>query len=160
MDFTRAADARHGAVHAPLTDDGERLEDPGDEMATLPAPIHAATHRLLVLLCRAHHRMLHEGGYGVELARVGEAWAGGAGTGANFCDPSGLPLPDAPPPPPASTADPREALLADHRRSGIQPDQHTTRPRWRHDDVPTVLVVRARRAADAGATPDAAEDAA
>jgi len=30
--------------------DGERIEDLGDEIATLSAHLHAATHRLLVLL--------------------------------------------------------------------------------------------------------------
>jgi hypothetical protein len=47
----------------------------------------------LVLLCRVHHRMVHEGGYRVELVRAAE------GVRANFYDPQGRPLPDVPPAP-------------------------------------------------------------
>jgi hypothetical protein len=116
----------------------------------------------LVLLCRVHHRMVHEGGYRVELVRVTEAWAGGAGVRANFYDPRGLAIPDAPPRLLAGerpgealigthpAADPVEALIGDNRLRGIRPDWHTTQPRWWHDDdVPVALVVRALRAADA-----------
>ncbi|MEZ4414983.1 MAG: DUF222 domain-containing protein [Gemmatimonadota bacterium] len=42
----------------------------------------------LILTCRVHHRLLHEGGYGVELKPDG---------GATFFDPTGRLLPDAPP---------------------------------------------------------------
>jgi hypothetical protein len=125
--------------------------------------IHGGETRLdnLVLLCKAHHRMVHEGGYRVELVQVTEAWAGGAGVRANFYDPRGLAIPDAPPAMGTSgthpAADPVEALIAANHTRGIRPDWRTTQPRWRHDDdVPVALVVRALRAADA----DAAEDAA
>ncbi len=41
----------------------------------------------LVLLCRRHHRLVHEGGYSVERLADGEL---------RFRDPWGLPVPDAP----------------------------------------------------------------
>ncbi len=117
----------------------------------------------LVLLCRAHHRMVHEGGYRVELVEVEQ------GARVNFYDPRGVPLPDAPPPLRADMSvdsmnsvdptdetdemspDPVAALLRDHRLRGIQPDWRTTRPRWRHDDdIPTAVLIRALPAADPG----------
>ena len=105
----------------------------------------------LVLLCRAHHRMLHEGGYRVELVQETEAWAGGVGVRPNFYDPRGLPIPDAPPamgaaaahPGAHPAADPVEALIAANHDHGIHPDWRTTQPRWRKDnDIPLELVTR------------------
>jgi hypothetical protein len=58
----------------------------------------------LVLLCRAHHRMVHEGGYRVELVPISAEWRGGGSRTArpslavNFYDPRGVPIPDAPAP--------------------------------------------------------------
>jgi hypothetical protein len=45
----------------------------------------------LVLLCRRHHRLVHEGGYSVDRL---------SGDGLRFRTPSGGPIPDAPRPPP------------------------------------------------------------
>jgi hypothetical protein len=56
----------------------------------------------LVLLCRRHHRLVHEGGYGVERLPRGRL---------RFLDPAGAPVPVAPRPPPGSLV----ALLARHR---------------------------------------------
>ncbi len=47
----------------------------------------------LVLLCRRHHRLVHEGGYAVEPAANGAL---------RFRDPWGAPIPDTPRPPPGS----------------------------------------------------------
>jgi Domain of unknown function (DUF222)/HNH endonuclease len=47
----------------------------------------------LVLLCRRHHRFVHEGGYGVVRLSDDEL---------RFTDPYGAPIPDAPRPPPGS----------------------------------------------------------
>jgi hypothetical protein len=115
----------------------------------------------LVLLCRAHHRMVHEGGYRVELVPISAEWRGQGPRGArpslgvNFYDPRGLPLPDAPPPLWAGASmespDPVAALLRDNRLRGIQPDWHTTQPRWRHDDdIPAAVLIRALQAVHPG----------
>jgi hypothetical protein len=60
----------------------------------------------LILLCRRHHRLVHEGGYSCEML---------PGGGARFRDPWGGPIPYVPRPPPAAWAD----LLAANRRSGV-----------------------------------------
>jgi hypothetical protein len=69
---------------------------------------------------------------------------------ANFYDPRGLPIPDAPAamgtPGTHPAADPVEALIGDNRLRGIRPDWHTTQPRWwRDDDIPQELVTRGVR---------------
>ena len=56
----------------------------------------------LVLLCRRHHRLVHEGGYGIERLPRGKL---------RFLDPVGAPVPVAPRPPPGSLG----ALLAHNR---------------------------------------------
>ena len=56
----------------------------------------------LVLLCRRHHRLVHEGGYGVERLPRGKL---------RFLDPDGAPVAVAPRPPPGSLG----ALLAHNR---------------------------------------------
>jgi Domain of unknown function (DUF222)/HNH endonuclease len=60
----------------------------------------------LVLLCRRHHRQLHEGGYSVERLESG---------GLRFRYPWGGPIPDSPRPPPGSL----ECLLERNRRLAI-----------------------------------------
>jgi hypothetical protein len=60
----------------------------------------------LVLLCRRHHRLVHEGGYGVERLPRGKL---------RFLDPRGAPVPDAPRPPTGSL----DALLARNREIGV-----------------------------------------
>ena len=60
----------------------------------------------LVLLCRRHHRLVHEGGYAVERLPGGEL---------RFRYPWGGPIPDAPRPPPGSL----EQLLERNRRLKI-----------------------------------------
>jgi uncharacterized protein DUF222/HNH endonuclease len=59
----------------------------------------------LVLLCRRHHRLVHEGGYGIERLPRGRL---------RFLDPHGAPVPDAPRPPPGSVA----ILLSRNRETG------------------------------------------
>ena len=74
----------------------------------------------LVLLCRRHHRAVHEEGYGVE-HRPGGALA--------FRRPDGRLLPDVPPPAPVPN-DPEEALRARHRAQGLRLDAWTLCPEW------------------------------
>lgn len=95
----------------------------------------------LVLLCRRHHRAVHEEGFRVEF--VGDAeGAGGDGRedgdgrgggaargGVRFYWPDGQPFPDVPP---ASKLpdDPLRALEAEHSRLGIRVDPDATTPLW------------------------------
>jgi Domain of unknown function (DUF222)/HNH endonuclease len=74
----------------------------------------------LALLCRRHHRAVHEEGYRV----VREA----DGT-LRFHTPAGRPLPEAPAPP-AVPDDPAAALVAAHRVQGLAIDGRRTVPTW------------------------------
>ena len=85
-----------------------------------------------VLLCEFHHRLLHEGGYRVEMA---------AGRLPNFYDPRGIPVPDQPP-----TIRLRDgagdALVQHNLLRGIDPDFRTCAARYRREeDIPWTVVV-------------------
>ena len=66
----------------------------------------------LLLLCRRHHRLVHEGGYTLERL---------AGGRLRFRGPRGAPVPAVPRPPPGS----RQQLLACNRRRGLSIDAQT-----------------------------------
>jgi len=97
-----------------------------------------------LLLCRRHHRLVHEEGWTVE-------WWGK--TRAVFTDPRGRhrlderpPRPDVPPPRPA------EALEVQNRRRGIDPGPLDAGARWKREgDVPDRVWFRALEAGLAGA---------
>ena len=74
----------------------------------------------LILLCRAHHRAVHEGGYGVELA---------GGGGLTFIRPGGRPLP-ASPDAAMLPVDPTGTLAAAHRSQGLRITAETNEPGW------------------------------
>jgi hypothetical protein len=74
----------------------------------------------LALLCRRHHRAVHEEGYAV----VREA----DGT-LRFSTPQGWPIPDVPAPP-AVPRDPLPALVATNRAHGLAIDAWTACPSW------------------------------
>jgi len=74
----------------------------------------------LALLCRRHHRAVHEEGYRI---------ARDAGGTLSFSTPTGRPIPDAPRPP-AVPRDPTDALLAGHRARGLLIDARTGCPSW------------------------------
>ena len=74
----------------------------------------------LALLCRRHHRAVHEEGYEVERQPDGEL---------RFRRPDGRPLPDVPAPPEVRT-DPIEALRALHEAQGLRIHPRTARPEW------------------------------
>jgi hypothetical protein len=74
----------------------------------------------LLLLCRRHHRAVHEEGYQV---------APGPDGALLFRRPDGRPLPEVPPPA-AVPADPVEALRACHDTQGLQLDRRTACPFW------------------------------
>jgi hypothetical protein len=78
----------------------------------------------LVLLCRHHHRAVHEGGVSIELCEGGEV---------TFRKPSGEEIPAVPVLPPAP-ADPVDALVRRHGRKGIYPDPWTPTPHW-HGEI-------------------------
>ena len=75
----------------------------------------------LVLLCRRHHRAVHEEGFQVALDAAGEA---------RFLRPDGRPLPAAPALP-AVTEPPLATAMARLDRAGIRIGPHTATPVWR-----------------------------
>ena len=74
----------------------------------------------LAMLCRRHHRTVHEEGYQVERQLDGEL---------RFRRPDGQPLP-AVPPPPAVPDDPVRALRARNEAAGLHLHARTTCPGW------------------------------
>ena len=75
----------------------------------------------LVLLCRRHHRAVHEEGFRVTLDATG---------GVEFIRPDGRPLPEAPAPP-DWTGRPLAPVRARLERDGISIDADTLTPDWR-----------------------------
>ena len=75
----------------------------------------------LVLLCRRHHRAVHEEGFRVTLDAAGDA---------RFLGPDGLPLAEAPPAP-AWTGPPLQPTNDALATTGIQIDADTATPSWR-----------------------------
>jgi hypothetical protein len=74
----------------------------------------------LALLCRRHHRAVHEEGYTVTRQPDGAL---------EFRTPAGRPLPDVPPPA-TVPADPVNALRAAHVGQGLQLHPRTAMPGW------------------------------
>ncbi|HEY7647805.1 MAG TPA: DUF222 domain-containing protein, partial [Methylomirabilota bacterium] len=74
----------------------------------------------LALLCRRHHRAVHEEGYQVERQSDGEL---------RFCRPDGQPLPEVPPAP-RIPADPVSVLRARNEAEGLHLHARTGMPSW------------------------------
>jgi hypothetical protein len=74
----------------------------------------------VVLLCKRHHRAVHEEGFSVELLPCGEA---------RFRRPDGRWLPDVPAAPPLP-ADPVGALRMAQREAGLEIDSQAGMPGW------------------------------
>jgi hypothetical protein len=74
----------------------------------------------LVLLCRRHHRAVHEEGYRVDRQPDGEL---------RFRRPDGRVVPDVPCPPPAPT-DPVSGVRAQNDAAGIVVNARTATPGW------------------------------
>ena len=92
-----------------------------------------------VLLCRAHHRRVHEGGYRVCRDRNGLVV---------FFTPKGRALFEAPPIP-ELPPDPVQDLVRRNRERGIRPDFSSGAPRWKRDnDIPWTLEAAAPEAID------------
>ena len=75
----------------------------------------------LVLLCRRHHRAVHEGGFRVALGAAGDV---------RFVRPDGRPLEEAPLLP-AVTGSPLAPVVARLERAGIRVGPQTATPAWR-----------------------------
>ena len=96
----------------------------------------------LVLLCRRHHRAVHEDGFRVEMVTDtegkgrGEARGTGEGRGRGgslrFHWPDGRPFPDVPPAQ-RLAADPVAAFEAKHSQLGIHVGPETAIPLWNGD---------------------------
>jgi hypothetical protein len=97
----------------------------------------------LLLICSAHHRALHEGGFSVELAKDGEpVFRDGR---KRIVDPS---------PPPARVArDGAEEVILWNRESGLQIDEETNFPAWNGDDLDMDSVIGALIAVSHPETP-------
>jgi hypothetical protein len=74
----------------------------------------------LALLCRRHHRAVHEESYTVDRQPDGEL---------RFRYPSGRLLPEVPPPA-AAPIDPANVLRAQHEAEGLILHAHTATPGW------------------------------
>ena len=101
----------------------------------------------LILLCRRHHRAVHEGGFGVALGAAGDA---------HFVRPDGRPLEEVPPLPPV-VGPPLAPVAARLDRAGIRIGPQTSTPDWRGErlDVDWAISVlwRPRRQATPGGGP-------
>ena len=92
-----------------------------------------------LLLCRRHHRRVHEGGYRVCSDRNGRVV---------FFTPNGNALFEAPPLP-KLTPDPVQRLVRGNRERGITPHWSSGAPMWKRDrDVPWAIEAAAREALD------------
>jgi hypothetical protein len=90
-----------------------------------------------VLLCRYHHRLLHEEGFTLRIIRGRYLFLGR----------DGMPVPDKPPTLNGG-ADPLGALLRENRRGGVEPTYRTCTPRYRRaGDIPLAVLLKAAAAA-------------
>jgi len=85
----------------------------------------------LALLCRRHHRAVHEEGYQIERQPDGEL---------RFRRPDGRPLPEVPPPA-VVPADPVQALRARHEAQGLRLHARTACPGWLGERLDVVWAI-------------------
>jgi len=88
----------------------------------------------LASLCRRHHRLVHEGGFRVEMDEAsGEV---------RFYRPDGRLIPEVPWAP-VLPAEPTESLVAEHEAEGIEPGAWTPTPDWHGEplDMPWAIDV-------------------
>ena len=107
----------------------------------------------LVLLCRRHHRAVHEEGFRITLDAAGDV---------EFIRPDGRPLPEAPAAP-VWTDSPLAPVAARLEQEGVSIDSDTLTPDWRGErldlDWAIHVLWRPRSQAEAGTDGDAGEDA-
>ena len=88
----------------------------------------------LVLVCRRHHRAVHEEGFRVELVDGSEE------LGFRFYRPDGRPFPAVPQAPPVP-ADARADLVRGNRSRGVDPDAWTATPIWQGEVLDLSLAI-------------------
>lgn len=107
----------------------------------------------LVLLCRRHHRAVHEEGFRITLDAAGDV---------EFIRPDGRPLPEAPAAP-VWTGPPLAPVTARLEREGVSIDPDTLTPDWRGErldlDWAIHVLWRPRSQAEAGTDGGGGEDA-
>ena len=104
----------------------------------------------VLLICRFHHRLVHEEGYTVHFPR--DRRPNSPDRRLYFLDPRMRLLPDAPPPSPHLPAEPVEALVEQNRLRGIEPVYDTSSARYkREDDIPSTVIIRALDALEGAA---------
>ena len=127
LDVGRKTRTISPAIRRALTTRDRRCRFPGCDLRHCDA--HHVRHwadggatRLqnLLLLCRRHHRAVHEEGFRVEIQDNGDA---------RFFRPDGSPFPDAPPAPPWAGA-PLEPTREHLGNGGIAIGPHTATPDW------------------------------
>ncbi len=89
----------------------------------------------VLLVCRFHHRLVHEEGFGVAIAGNGEI---------RFHWPDGQALPDAPRAP-RLPREPVAALESEHRRMELDIDPWTPTPQWRGESLDLGLAIEMLR---------------
>ena len=95
-----------------------------------------------LLLCRHHHRLVHEGGWTVQWWGDGRAVFIDARGGTHFD--GRWPPPELPA---ELAADPVLALVERHRLAGVEPDPWTLSARWeRESEIPATVLFRAYEA--------------
>jgi hypothetical protein len=85
----------------------------------------------LALLCRRHHRAVHEEGYEVERRPDGEL---------TFRHPRGWEIPHVPPPM-SIPDDPAGAIRASNAADGVEPSAHTAAPGWLGERLDVAYVI-------------------
>jgi hypothetical protein len=101
--------------------------------------------RNTMLLCRVHHRLVHEGGWTVQW------WGRHRDRHPVFLDPRGQAHGSFRPPPSPVPDDPAGALARRNRARGARPDADTAPARWHHErDIPDEVLFRALEATAPG----------
>ena len=109
----------------------------------------------LILLCRFHHRLVHEEGYRVHVPNGGQSNC--RDRRLYFLDPTMRLIPGVPPHAPPLSAEPMKALMQQPRLRGVEPNYSTSSVRYKREvDIPSHVFARAIEALEE-ADPDRME---